>query len=192
MKKIIYGIQGGKGSFNEQAITEYTSKRNIKDYEVKYLYTTDKVLDALTKGEIDFGLFAIDNSVGGLVEESIYAMGKYIFNIVEEFSIIIAHFLMKPKNIDIKEIDTIMTHPQVLKQCKSTLKKKYPNLKQISGDGEMIDHAVVARKMSEGEIDKNVAVMGPEILSKMYDLDVIEGNLQDNKENWTSFLLVSR
>ncbi|MBD3350260.1 MAG: hypothetical protein GF364_02125, partial [Candidatus Lokiarchaeota archaeon] len=86
----------------------------------------------------------------------------------------------------------IMTHPQVLKQCKSTLAKKYPDLKKISGKEELIDHAKVAKALSKGELGDNIAVMGPKILADIYDFDIIEGNLQDDKENFTSFLLVKR
>ena len=75
------GIQGGKGSFNEQAITYYTERENIRDFELVYLYTSENVLQALDKGEIDFGQFAIENSVGGLVSESIHAMAKYKFGL---------------------------------------------------------------------------------------------------------------
>ena len=38
------------------------------------------------------------------------------------------------------DIDTIMTHPQVLAQCKNNLALKYPSLKLTSGTGKFIDH----------------------------------------------------
>jgi prephenate dehydrogenase len=191
-QKKVFGIQGGKGSFNEQALQEFVEKNDIKDYEVEYLYTTQNVLEALKLGKIDYGQFAVHNSVGGIVEESIQAMSKYNFSIEEEFAIIISHFMMKPKNIDQDTIDTLMSHPQVLKQCKNTLEQKYPDFKKISGKGELIDHAQVAKAMSEGDISPHVAVIGPEILSEIYDLEIIDQNLQDSDENLTYFLLVKR
>jgi len=57
--------------------------------------------------------FAIHNSIGGIVKESIYAMAKYKFAIVEEFAIQIAHALMIRKDAALKDVRTIMTHPQV-------------------------------------------------------------------------------
>lgn len=191
-KGLIFGIQGGKGSFNEQALMDYVTRHDIAGYKVKYLYTTEKVLQSLEKGEIDFGQFAIENSVGGLVDESIKAMANFKFDIAEEFAIIISHFLMKQKGVETEKVDTIMTHPQVLKQCKTTLEKKYPELEKTSGEGDLIDHANVAKAMNQGKMDENIAVMGPEILADLYDLEIIEGNLQDNKENFTSFLMVER
>lgn len=194
MKKTIYGIQGGIGSFNEQALNYFLEKNKIdKDStEIKYLYTTENVLKALDRGNIDYGQFAMHNSVGRIVTESVRAIASYRFKIVEEFGIKIQHYLMKHKDSKLEEIDTIMTHPQVLKQCKSTLEKKYPNLTKISGEGDLIDHAMVAKAIADKQLGKNIVIMGPKILSEIYDLDIIEGNLQDDKENFTSFLMVER
>ncbi|MDE2026650.1 MAG: prephenate dehydrogenase/arogenate dehydrogenase family protein, partial [Patescibacteria group bacterium] len=74
---ITYGIQGGVGSFNEEALQTYISKHKIAHHKTEYLYTSEKVLKNLHEGIIDFGIFAISNSTGGLVEESIQAMAKY-------------------------------------------------------------------------------------------------------------------
>ncbi len=192
-KTIKIGIQGGRGSFNEQALIAFSTKYPAySKLLTKYLYTTKNVLRELDQGNIDYGLFAMHNSVGGIVDESIQAIADYKFKIVKEINIKIQHYLMKPKNVDISEIDTIMTHPQVLKQCQSTLANKYPHLKLTSGKGDLIDHANVAKAMSENKIPRNIAVMGAKILSEIYDLDIIEGNLQDNKENVTNFLLVKK
>jgi len=189
---ITFGIQGGRGSFNEQALSEYVSKHSITNYKVVYLYSTENVLSALHKGDIDFGQFAVHNSIGGIVEETIVAMSRYRFNIVEQFSIEIRHFLLKHKEAKMEDISVIMTHPQVLKQCKMTLEAKYTNLKKMSGTGELIDHANVAKQIASRIIPISTAVMGPKILSEIYDLDIIEGDLQDASNNLTSFLMVSK
>jgi len=191
-KKIIFGIQGGKGSFNEEAILSYVKKHGIKKYQVKYLYTSEKVLMNLHEGNIDFGLFAIQNAVGGVVGESTHAMAKYKFKIVEEFQILIRHFLMKRKDVAVGEIKTIMAHSQNFRQCKNSLEKKFPGLKQISGQGDLLDTARCAEALSKGKIDKNIAILGPKILAEIYDLEIIDENLQDSTNNLTTFFLVSR
>ncbi len=90
------------------------------------------------------------------------------------------------------EVTTIMTHPQVLAQCKTTLPQKYPHLLQTSGTGELIDHANVAKQLGGKKLPKHVATMGSKILAELYGLKVVEDNLQDAQENYTSFLLVKR
>ncbi len=191
-KKIIFGIQGGKGSFNEEAILFHVKKHGIKKYQIKYLYTSEKVLKNLHEGSIDFGLFAIQNSVGGVVEESTHAMAKYRFKIVEEFQILIRHSLMKRKDSKVDEIKIIMAHSQNFRQCKDNLAKRYSQLKQLSGQGDQLDTAKCAEDLSKGKLNKNIAILGPKILSKIYNLDIIEENLQDCQDNLTTFFLVER
>lgn len=189
---ITFGIQGGRGSFNEEAIEYYLKKENITKFKIKYLYTSGNVLSSLYKGDIDQGLLAIHNSVGGIVEESIQAMARYKFKILEEFAIKISHALMTRKDAKLSEITTIMTHPQVLAQCQDTLAKKYLNLQKTSGEKELIDHSMVAKYLSENKLPKTIATMGSKILAKIYNLQIVEDNLQDAKENYTNFLLIAR
>ena len=189
---ITYGIQGGKGSFNEQALQEYLVKHANKSYSITYLYTSEKVLRNLHDGTIDYGLFATHNATGGIVSESIHAMARYKFTIVEEFAILIRHFLMKKRSITTSNITTIMAHSQNFKQCASTLQKKYPHLKLQTGEGDLVDTAKAAQSLSMGQLPESIAILGPRILSEIYGLDIIEEDLQDQKNNVTSFLLVSR
>lgn len=189
---IIFGIQGGKGSFNEEAILFYIKTKGIKKYKIKYLFTSEKVLKNLHAGNIDFGLFAIHNAVGGVVSESTHAMARCKFKIINEFAIPIRHMLMIRKDVEADKIKTIMAHPQVFRQCQDTLKSRFSHLKLISGKGDLVDTARAAWALMNNKINKNIAILGPAGLAKLYDLEIVEENLQDSKENLTSFFLVSR
>ena len=190
--RLMVGIQGGSGSFNEEAARYYLSRNDINEFEIKYLYTTDNVLNALHRGQIDRGQFAIHNSTGGIVQETVEASCKYRFKIVEQFSIKISHALMIRKDTSLDKIDTIMTHPQVLKQCRKNLEEKYSKLTCTCGEGELIDHSNVAKHLSEGKLTSNIATMGSKVLAEIYDLKIVEDNLQDLENNYTSFLWVER
>jgi prephenate dehydrogenase len=190
--RLVIGIQGGRGSFNEEAARYYMSRTAETPFELKYLHTTENVLRALHEGVVDRGQFAIHNSLGGIVTETVVACAKYRYAIVEEFAIKIAHALMITKDGTFSEIDTIMTHPQVLRQCKTNLQMKYGNLNQTSGEGDMVDHAKVAELLGKGELPKNIATMGSKVLAEIHGLKIIEENLQDLDSNFTSFLFVER
>lgn len=190
--KVVFGIQGGKGSFNESALQDYIKRHNINDYEIKYLFTTEKVLAALENDEIDFGQFATHNSIGGIVNETIQAIAKYRFVIVEDFAIKISHNLMKRKDVDIKEIGTIMAHDQVLKQCQENLKFRYPYLKLTTGQGDYIDTATAAEAVSNGNLPKDLFILGNPIIADLFDFETVDRDLQDSNNNWTSFLMVSK
>lgn len=192
MPKLVLGIQGGPGSFNEEAANYYLQRQQITDYQIEYLFTSEAVLAALSTDQIDRGQFAIFNSAGGIVDETIIAMGNYLFKVVDKFAIKISHALMIHPAADFKDIDTIMTHPQVLLQCKTSLSEKYPHLAQTSGEGELIDSANVGKHLADGSLPKNIAVMGSKAIAQLYNLKVIEDNLQDLAENYTTFLQVTK
>lgn len=190
-KTTTYGIQGGVGSFNEIAINKYFEKNKVKNYNIDYLYTTENVLKKLSEGRIDFGLFAIHNSIGGIVSETIQAIARYKYTVVQIFGLPIQHHLMKSKNIKTEKLTTILAHPQVLKQCKTTLSLNYNHLNQSSGLGDNIDTAQMAKNLFNKKIDVTNAILGPRILAKLYDLEIIAEDLQDSNNNVTYFLLVT-
>jgi prephenate dehydrogenase len=190
--RLLIGIQGGRGSFNEEAARALLGRTPEQPYDLVYLHTTESVLRALHAGAVDRGLFAIHNSIGGMVGESVEAMARYRFTIVEEFAIKISHALMTAPDADFAAVDTVMTHPQVLAQCRNTLRQKYPRLRQTSGDGELIDHAKVAELLADRTLPATVATMGSRVLADIHGLRVIEDGLEDLAENYTSFLWVRR
>ncbi len=187
---ITIGIQGGQGSFNEEAVQYFLKNNRITDANIQYLFTSDKVMEALQRGEIDRGQCAIYNSVGGYVEETTSALEKFPVKIVDEFEIKIAHALMIRPDQDFAKIDAIMCHPQVLAQCKTNLKNKYPHFRQTSGEGEWVDNAKTAEALSTGRLSDNTAVMGSKVLADIYNLRVVEDNLQDAEQNYTRFIHV--
>jgi prephenate dehydrogenase len=190
--RLLVGIQGGRGSFNEEAARHLLGRAPDVPYELVYLHTTENVLRALHEGAVDRGLFAIHNSVGGMVGESVEAMARYRFAIIEEFAIKIAHALMVAPGADVSAVDTVMTHPQVLAQCRTTLAARHPALRQTSGEGDLIDHAKVAELLGRGELAATIATMGSSVLAEIHGLRIIDVDLQDLDENFTSFLWVQR
>ncbi len=191
--KITIGIQGGIGSFNEEACRYFCSTNNIKDYELKYLYTTEKVLEALHRGKIDYGQFAVEDPLGGIVNESIEALSKYTCKIVDKFKYPLRHVLILHKKSKKKDIKTIMTHPQIFKQCEKTIKQKYEDIDIKFGKGNLIDQAKVAEKISNGDIAKDTAIIGSRILVEIYpNLKIEDENLQDLHEIYTTFIFCKR
>jgi chorismate mutase/prephenate dehydratase len=187
------GIQGGAGSFNHQAIDYYLSQKNeLTGSSVQYLYTVENVFKALESGEIDYGQFAVYNSLGGLVGESLAQIGEHHFIIEDSYQIQIAHFLMIHSDSRLDQIDTIMGHEQVLKQCKANLQKRYPHLKLVPGHGDFIDNTSIAEGIARRTLPITTACLAGKQLADIFDLKIVDENLQDHDQNFTTFLLVSK
>ena len=95
------------------------------------------------------------------------------------------------KDVEFEQIDTIITHQQVMKQCEQNLSRKYSHLKLQVGRGEHTDPAKVAQELANGKLPGNVAVVSNKLLAEVYDLKIVENELEDNKNNESTFLLVA-
>lgn len=187
MKKII-GISGDIGSFSEQAALEYCKKNQIENYELKYLISVENVLSSLDEKEIEIGIFPIENSNGGIVIESVYAMSRHLFKIKELFEIPVIHCLLTRPGIKKEDVKTIASHDQALKQCKMYLKRMWAETHLQETD----DTAKAAKELSEGKLPKDTAVLAPESCATLYGLIIMEKGVQDLKFNFTSFLAVEK
>ncbi len=187
-KSLKIGIQGGEGSFNEEACRTYCTDNGITNYEIVYLYTSDRVLRALEARAVDFGIAAIENSLGGLVWETINALSEFDCKIITHFQIVINHALLGVRGVTISEIDTIMSHPQALAQTRGTLARLFPNKKLKSGDGILVDQATAAAALAKGELPRTTGVIASHVCAELFGLDILTEGLQDMAQNLTTFL----
>ena len=127
--KLVVGVSGAKGSFSEEAALNYVAKSRIKSYSIQYLVSVENVLQALERGEIAEGIFPIENSNGGVVIETVYAMAKHTFHIKKMFEIDVHHNLLVKRGVTRAEIKKIVSHDQALKQCRMYLKRAWPKVK---------------------------------------------------------------
>lgn len=190
IKLLRIGIQGGPGSFNEEAIYKYMNQQKIGSHKIYYLYTTENVLLSLKKGKIDRGQFAIFNTIGGEVEESKIAIKKYSFTKLAEYKISIAHTLLVHPNTKLHQMNTIMAHPQALAQCKTNLSNKFPSIEQRVGKNSLVDPAKIAEYIHMGKLPATTGVVGSRRLASIYNLKIAARNLQDDYKNYTTFILV--
>lgn len=191
-RKTRIGIQGGPGSFNEEACLAYTKEHNIKNFEIVYLYTSDRVLKALKAGKVDRGIAAIHNSIGGIVWETADALGEIGGKIIDNFSILINHCLLVRPGTRIEDIRIIMSHPQALAQTEKTRLKKYPGKTFESGKGILVDQATAAKQLAEGKLPATTAVIASKVCAELYNLAILDRGLQDLKENWTTFIYIKK
>lgn len=184
-KILIIGVMGQIGSFSEEAANYYCTSNKIQNYEIKYLITAERVLKNLSQNKINLGIFPIENSNGGIVEEAVYAMSKYTFKIKEMFEIDIKHHLMVKPGVKTSNIKTITSHSQALKQCRMYLKRMWSGI----NIEEYKDTAEAAKDLSLGKLNKTTAVIAPKICAQIYNLEILEESIQDLKFNFTTFIV---
>lgn len=186
-KKIRVGVSGDRGSFSEEAAMIY-SESSGTNIAIAYLIDMEGVLAALDAGTIDLGIFPVVNSRGGLVHPAFQAMGRYLFEMIDEIWLNVNQSLLSKKNVTKEKIKAVASHSQALVQCERYLEKEFPKAKLI----EWEDTAKAARDLALGKLGKDTAVIAPARSAAIYGLDVLEKNIQDMHPNLTTFIVVQK
>ena len=187
----LIGLQGGIGSYNDTAIryylgTDYSSKK------ISYLDSTPNVFLALNKNEIECGQFAVYNNKSGLYQESLDSITINTFKVIDIYDIPINHALMVHKNQSLKNISKIITHKEVVKQCRKKINEKYHNLDLEFTSGKLIDPATIASKIVSEDEFFEVCVIGNPLLAEINNLKVIDLDLSNDKDSRSTFFLVKK
>ncbi|MBI4094167.1 prephenate dehydratase, partial [Candidatus Kaiserbacteria bacterium] len=139
-------------------------------------------------GNIDLGIFPIENSTGGVVTEAVEGMAKHNFKIKKMFDIDIRQNLLVRKDVIRKQVKTITSHEQALRQCRAYLKTHWRGVKLK----EYEDTAKAAEDLAKGKLPKSTAVIASKAAADIYKLKILESGIQDLKENFTTFIAAER
>jgi prephenate dehydratase len=183
------GVMGIRGSFSEEAALEYARDNALGEVEIIELLSTEGVLSAVEDGRIDYGIFALENSNGGVVYESVYAMAAHRFRVVDLFEIDVNHTLLVHPDLEGRQqIDRIASHQQAIRQCRMWLRHNFPTTLVT----EEADTAEAARMLGAGELPPTAAVIAAERCAELFGLRVLERRIQDLKFNFTTFVAAGR
>jgi prephenate dehydratase len=135
-----------------------------------------------------------DNSIRSIIPESNkttgnigveYLIFKYRLNIYAEHFFPINHNLLGLKGSKLSDIKDVYSHAQALSQSSSFIKKK----KLI--ENVRADTAGSAKFVSETN-DKTKAAIASSLSAEIYGLQILQKNVQDDKDNVTRFLLLGK
>lgn len=182
------GIMGVKGSFSEKAAENYIADQFIEGGEIVPLVTAEGVLGALEAGEIDRGVFPIENSNGGIVIEAVHAMAKHRFSIERMFELDVHHMLLVKPGVTASQIDTVTSHDQAIKQCRMYIQRVWPDSEVTA----YADTAKAAEDLSAGVLPANTAVIASRRCAELYGLEILEESVQDLKFNYTAFIVATK
>lgn len=184
----LIGVAGKRGSFSEAAARLYCSHNSLPNPQIEYLTFIEQVLTALEDGDIDLGIFAIENSNGGVVLEYLPAIGKHRFRVEKTFELDVHHALLVRPGTKREDVRHIVSQKQALSQCRHYLKRKWEDT-DIS---EYIDTATAAKDLSEGKLSDGSAVVASRACADVYGLVILEESIQDLKFNYTVFIAATR
>ncbi|WGS82572.1 MAG: prephenate dehydratase domain-containing protein [Candidatus Karelsulcia muelleri] len=181
MRRKKIAIQGIKGCFHELATKNFFKKEPYKLVECK---TFNKLINVVVTKKADIGVIAIENSLVGVLIENYNLIKNFKLKIIGEIYLPINHNLMILKQNDMKNIKQIISHPMALLQCKKYL-SKYKNLK-ITEYADTASAAFFIYKKKK----QNIAAIASKEAARVYNLKIIDKNIQTVKKNYTRFFVI--
>ncbi|MBQ7972621.1 MAG: chorismate mutase [Lachnospiraceae bacterium] len=152
---------------------------------ILYFNNFEGVIAAVEKGLCQYGILPIENSLHGSVIENYDLMNKHHFYIVNSIKIKINHFLLAKPGTKKEDIKVVYSHEQAIGQCSELLKSM--NVEVIPCENT----AIAAKKVAESN-DPGVAAISSRQCAELYNLSIVEENLQNNENNYTKFVCISK
>jgi len=170
--------QGEPGAYSEEALL--TLFRNAEPIGHRTFTTA---LDALLGGDVALAVIPVENTLGGIVQESNDLLWERRgLHIVHEYVHPIRHCLLGFAG---KHVERALSHPQALAQV-----RRYLEAREI----EPIpyhDTAGAARRLAEHP-EPGLAAVASARASRRYGLEILAEGIQDDDSNQTRFLVVER
>ena len=175
--KIAY--QGISGSYSDSC-----AKKNYPGCETISCKTFDECFEMASSDSSIRAIIPESNKTTGNIGIE-YLIFKFRLNIYAEHFYKISHNLLGLKGTKIKDIKDVYSHAQALSQSSIFIKKNKFN------ENVRADTAGSAKYISEKK-DKSKGAIASELSAKIYNLDILKSNVQDEKENVTRFLLMGK
>ena len=178
------GFLGPFGTFTEQALL---SQPDLAAAELVPLRTMPDVLDAVERGEVDYGFIAIENSIEGMVN---LAQDELVFShsllIQREVVLDIEHCLVALAGTSLDEVKVVLSMPVATAQCHAFLRERVGQA-EVRATNSTAEGARLLAEMGPG-----AAAVAPRAAARHYGLEVIATDIADHPGNQTRFVLVAR
>lgn len=179
---------GPDGSYTNIALELFVSDFNMKCETKIPLKTIKSIIKSVDEDKNSYGVIPIENSIEGIVREAIdnlIRVDDTNLKIMGEVVLAVDHCLLSKSN-DKSTVKTVISHPQALAQCANYLEKNFPSIQIL----EKTSTSAAAKSVSE--LDETYAAIGNEMAAKIYNLNILDTSINDEKDNKTRFLLLGR
>lgn len=174
-------FQGERGAFSEEAAVKLLGEK----IELVPRPTFEAAFSAIDERLADYILAPIENSLAGSVHRSFDLLVDSDLSILAEEIIPIAHNLIGVPGAKFEDISVVESHPVALAQCEKFF-SEHPRLKRIATE----DTAGSVRDVVRAG-DKSRAAIAGKLAAKIYGGAILRQHLEDNRENYTRFLLLA-
>lgn len=179
MKKVTYLGIAGSHSFN--AAQKYfrgeinmTSSKSISE-----------IFKKIADHTCDAAIVPLENTTTGSISETYDLLLETNLSIIGEIVLKIHHQLLTgDKKGKLSEIKYCYSHPQAISQCETFL-ERHPKIKPLFTSDTATAGEFIAKRKKPTE-----AAIAAASAAKFYDLKILAKNIEDNKNNFTRFVVL--
>jgi len=174
-------FQGERGAYSEEALSAAWP-----DAEPVPCKEFADVFSAVQEGRVDAGLVPIENSTEGSINWTYDLLLNSQLTVAGEKFLRVRHNLLAQKGTKLQAGMNVYSHPQALAQCRDFLHAN--GLQAV----QYYDTAGAAQDLAASKIQKGAAAIASRKAAEHYGLAILAEGIEDNRNNYTRFILVSK
>jgi prephenate dehydratase len=180
------GYLGPEGTFSEEALLGSARAGALEPVGLSSIYET---MMALRAGELEWAVVPIENSLEGSISVTLDLLAGEASDveIVGEALLRVRHSLIASGPVELGQIDTVLTHPQVPGQCSRFLRTELPRARVLPASSTAEAVRTVAGDPRPGR-----AAIGTVLAASIYGGTIIREAVQDRDDNETRFVWLAR
>ena len=184
------GYLGPAGSYShDAAVKQFGSSVSYEN-----LHTIRGVFEEVGRGNVDYGLVPVENTIIGAVAEALDAWLAFADSVAvcAEVQLSVAHALITCPGAVPSDIKEVRSKPEALAQCRGWLATQYPAAALVPFPSSSAAVASVAAAFEAGgtAAAKGIAAVGNPLAARIYDMPCLFSDIQDVSPNVTRFLVL--
>lgn len=184
-KMSVLGFLGPEGTHSEEAAM-YMNRVLGNHWTLKAYKSIYDTLLAVDKSKIDYCIVPVENSIEGSVRITLDTLARDV-NLQIDMELVWQvhnYLLAKDKSV---QITKLASHTQALAQCRNYIKINYPSAQLLE-----VSSTAHAAQMASTKAQEGIAAIASKRAAQTYGLIKLDENIQDNDNNVTRFILLSK
>ena len=173
-------FQGELGAYSHEAC-----RQARPGMEALPCRTFEDAIEACRTGEADLAMLPVENSTYGRVADIHTLLPGSGLRIIDEAFVRVHINLLAVPGTKLPQVKRAMSHTVLLGQCRDFLKTH--EITAVTGADTAVSAKIVAEKAEPA-----LAALASELAGEIYGLDVLARKIEDQSNNTTRFLVMSR
>ncbi|RKL65161.1 hypothetical protein CR203_22115 [Salipaludibacillus neizhouensis] len=178
---MIVSICGTEGSYAETAALEMLGE----GISLLYCNSFQSALDSVENKRSDYVILPVKTSNSGYVSEVNELLSSGNWRVKQKFGLHTHHCLMAVKGQELTSIKLVYSHPKALQECELYLSKLNVSLR------DFYNTAASAKYVAENHL-LNTAVIASKQAARLYGLEILAENIENNSDVTTFYAIIPR